>query len=431
MTQTIFYSWAADHEGKVQRHFIREALRQAVQHLNTDVVEADRFDLTSDTQDVAGSPSIFPTIKSKILACDIFVGDLTPAIVPEGASGRAYPNPNVLIEYGIAEAILPEERVIFVSNAALNSCRPEQYPFNLRHRRAPLSYSLPMGSDSKQRSRCLNDFSTRLAAAIQKSILSRGPNRDKNENDLSDWQKKVVETPLFGIDRNVAKRKLVVPLPGTENRKISMSEGSAQNYCYFSATPNYDLDLTKYELRARSNITYVPYTNLSSGNSDISYSGFVAYWFDGGKSKEGDHYSDALTMFGTNGRVCGVNTRICSNNKISWLIEDFFAWASRFCFDYYANLEFFPIYLEFGVVMPFGSEFSYPAQGGGFSLGETIEKNEIKMSRVFSSPNVDEFLMLAKEVSKRIWLEAGIVRPDFLDDADERKGHGITRTGYW
>lgn len=76
----------------------------------------------------------------------MFVGDVTPIGIAD--SGKHIANPNVLIELGYAKKALSDRRVITVWNTAFTSSRPEDLPFDLRGRRAPITYSLQEGASS-------------------------------------------------------------------------------------------------------------------------------------------------------------------------------------------------------------------------------------------------------------------------------------------
>ncbi|MGH6696252.1 hypothetical protein [Sphingopyxis sp.] len=141
MAKKIFWSWQSDTDARVSRNLIREALVMALAKIGSEYEEADRPEIDQDTKDVAGTPDIVASILEKIDAASVFVGDATPAIrCPK--SGKVFLNPNVMIEYGYAKKALTSNRVVLVWNIAFVDARPEDLPFDLRGRRAPISYSL-------------------------------------------------------------------------------------------------------------------------------------------------------------------------------------------------------------------------------------------------------------------------------------------------
>ena len=168
MGKTVFWSWQSDLDGRVTREVIRYALDEAITILAADLEEADRPSLTSDTQGVAGTPDIVATILRKIDAAAVFVGDVTPIAVSD--SGKACANPNVLLEMGYANRALSEHRVIQVWNTAFDGATLEKLPFDMRGRRGPLAFHLPVGADRDELRRVRDTLATNLAAALKLAL---------------------------------------------------------------------------------------------------------------------------------------------------------------------------------------------------------------------------------------------------------------------
>lgn len=168
MEKTVFWSWQSDLDGRVTREVVRFALDAAITMLAADVEEADRPSLTSDTQGVAGTPDIVATILRKIDEAAVFVGDVTPIAV--SASGKACANPNVLLEMGYANRALSEHRVIQVWNTAFEGATLEKLPFDMRGRRGPIGFCLPVGADTAELRRVRGELAKQLAAALKLSL---------------------------------------------------------------------------------------------------------------------------------------------------------------------------------------------------------------------------------------------------------------------
>ncbi len=131
MPFTVFYAWQSDSPNNLCRRLIRKALEDTAKRLQLDpeIRDADRdseIEIDQDIRGVPGSPSIADTILEKIAASNAFVADLT--LTAQGA-----PNPNVTLEYGYALAKLGPDKLVGVVNEAFG--RPEDLPFDLRHRR--------------------------------------------------------------------------------------------------------------------------------------------------------------------------------------------------------------------------------------------------------------------------------------------------------
>ncbi|SES16471.1 hypothetical protein SAMN05518866_1497 [Sphingobium sp. YR768] len=136
--------------------------------LAADIEEADRPSLTSDTQGVAGSPDIVATILRKIDEAAVFVGDVTPIAV--SASGKACANPNVLLEMGYANRALTTLRVIQVWNTAYEGATIDRLPFDMRGRRAPIGFSLPVDAKTEELRLVRADLAKRLAQALKLAL---------------------------------------------------------------------------------------------------------------------------------------------------------------------------------------------------------------------------------------------------------------------
>lgn len=173
----IFWSWQSDSPSDVNKNFIKEALQcaldSAFQDLN--LTEAERPEVDHDTKDEPGLVEIVATIFKKIENSSIFVGDVTPIAVTE--TGKYLPNPNVLIELGFALKTLGHERIILVSNKAFGG-RPEDLPFDLRHRRGPISYDLKPDSSTTERKKVRKDLIAALAAALKSNLSATLAQRD-------------------------------------------------------------------------------------------------------------------------------------------------------------------------------------------------------------------------------------------------------------
>jgi hypothetical protein len=163
---TVFWSWQSDLDARVTRDLIRTALEGAVEDLHAELDE--RHEVDSDTKGVAGSPDIIATILAKIDAAAVFVGDVTP--IAASGSGKAVANPNVLIELGYAKKSLGLGRVITVWNTAFPGAEIERLPFDMRGRRAPVSYHLPADAPRETLRRERDGLRKTLAEALRLSI---------------------------------------------------------------------------------------------------------------------------------------------------------------------------------------------------------------------------------------------------------------------
>lgn len=166
MTQpTVFYSWQSDLPRASTRDIIRNAASIAVSQLSRQLSLEDSPRLDHDTMGESGTPSITDTIFRKSKNSAVFVADVT--LVGDTGERTASPkkrlsNPNVLVELGYAAAILGWDRVVLIMNKHYGS--PQSLPFDLRHRRFPVTFDL--GPDSKQRRARISSLAGDIEAAI-------------------------------------------------------------------------------------------------------------------------------------------------------------------------------------------------------------------------------------------------------------------------
>jgi hypothetical protein len=161
----VFWSWQSDTPNRNNHYFIRDALKLALDQveLDLDLSEAERPEIDHDTKGKAGLVAIVDTVFEKIDEAAVFVADLT--YVGSSAQGKLLPNPNVMIELGYAIKVLGPERIILVSNAGYG-CRPEDLPFDLRHRRAPILFNLPPEAVSGDRDKAQQALVSSLTPAL-------------------------------------------------------------------------------------------------------------------------------------------------------------------------------------------------------------------------------------------------------------------------
>ena len=172
MAQTVFWSWQSDQPSRETRSLIRDALIAALDRIAVDLEEADRPEIDHDTKDMPGSPDIVASILAKIETAAVFIADVTPIAVTDG--GKHVANPNVLIELGYAKRALGTERVITVWNTALTDAKPEDLPFDMRHRRGPVAFSLPIGAPTDELRKVRSQVSSELERRIRASLQTAG-----------------------------------------------------------------------------------------------------------------------------------------------------------------------------------------------------------------------------------------------------------------
>jgi hypothetical protein len=165
----IFWSWQSDLPGEVNNAFVREALAQAVSIAAKDLGldPSNRPEIDHDTKGEAGLVEIVATIFKKVEEATLFVADVTP--VGSTADGKELANPNVMIELGYALKALGHKALITVANTHFGG-KPENLPFDLRHRRGAVTYELAPGANDKERKAQKNKLVKALAGAIAANL---------------------------------------------------------------------------------------------------------------------------------------------------------------------------------------------------------------------------------------------------------------------
>lgn len=181
MRNTVFYAWQSDLPNSVNRGFIRDAIERALKRVNRELGIEDAVRADQDTENVPGNPSIAETIMAKIDGCAIFIPDIS--IVARSTLERPLPNPNVLIEYGRATGMVGDMRIIPVFNEAYGDWQTDR-PFDMQHKRKPITYDLPEEHCPAQKKVERDDLVNQLARAI-KSVLENTHDFDRVSDDAS------------------------------------------------------------------------------------------------------------------------------------------------------------------------------------------------------------------------------------------------------
>lgn len=168
----IFWSWQSDYSPKSCRHFIRQALVDAIAELADEigVDDADRPEIDHDTKGERGMADIAATILNKIAGAAVFVADLTP--IAQSSTGKWLPNPNVMIELGWAMHRPGWERVIGILNMA-SGANIEDLPFDIRQRRI-VTFVLNEDADKKTREAVRSKLVRELKDALRTNLEERG-----------------------------------------------------------------------------------------------------------------------------------------------------------------------------------------------------------------------------------------------------------------
>lgn len=207
----IFYSWQSDTPRKIGKNFIRRALDKATEELAADyeLNDAERPHVDQDTQGILGSPSITETIFRKIRASKIVVADVT--LVGRVSSNKKLINSNVAIELGYALGADSEESLLTIINKHYGI--PDELPFDLKHRRFPISYKLSPDASDPEVERELDRLTKSLTTVLEQYLTSSIQIQSKQEkastiNKASFWEEGdlLFDSPTRGHSQGIQIR---------------------------------------------------------------------------------------------------------------------------------------------------------------------------------------------------------------------------------
>ena len=201
----VFWSWQSDHPGNVSRHFVREALEQAISELRQEpeIEEAARdVELDYDRKGVPGSPDLANVILEKIRGCAIFIADVTPVGTVAANQNKRLMNSNVAIELGYALSALTDRSLLMVLNLEHGS--HNDLPFDLRHKAGPITYKLSDGATKAEIERQKANLVAALRVALREIVGSISP----ASRGGFDEAKASIDNPgrFFGQDEVLARR---------------------------------------------------------------------------------------------------------------------------------------------------------------------------------------------------------------------------------
>jgi len=180
----IFWSWQSDTPGKIGRHFVRDAIQEAIGKLREDAEldeperdsdDASREDLhlDHDRKGVAGSPDLANTILAKIRESSVFIADVTP-VGKTPNKKKAILNPNVGIELGYALAQIGDNGLLMILNRFYGD--RDTLPFDLKHKAGPIMYNLGPSATREEITEERQFLVGDLKAAIRDCIVAARQN---------------------------------------------------------------------------------------------------------------------------------------------------------------------------------------------------------------------------------------------------------------
>ena len=147
----VFYSWQSDYN--TSRSNIREALDEAVKHINETLSPRQTLEVIESTRPEDGAKDIVDAIRDNLNKCMFAVFDITniaPVGEPKVGSGeskakgspKSYPNPNVVFELSYSLAQKRPNQIVLVKRERKNDFNDDRVPFDFEHHKR-VNYDTP------------------------------------------------------------------------------------------------------------------------------------------------------------------------------------------------------------------------------------------------------------------------------------------------
>jgi hypothetical protein len=297
----IFWSWQSDINAKISRSFIRNCIEKSIAELSLELDLEERIEIDHDTKDVLGTPSIIDTIFEKISHSELFIADVTPIAANEK---KKVMNPNVAIETGYAFSELSGEKIMTIMNVQFGSI--DDLPFDLKHRRGPITYSLDDSSTNEE----IKKEEEKLTKQLKKILSLYLDNRQVTSS-------KALDLDLYGKAKFYDGSNSIFRLDtggwNDKSEEIYVSESSS--YIYFKIRPLTPTTLSKIELKENMNKdNNLPIRPICSRVSNTPISNKYGALVPG---RINENLVEDFTQFFKNGNVVGIsNAFLSSDNSI-------------------------------------------------------------------------------------------------------------------
>jgi hypothetical protein len=417
----IFWSWQSDTPGKIGRFLIRDALKDAIDHLkqSPDVEEPtarenrEGLHLDHDVQNIPGSPDLARAILNKIDNSYVVIADVTTAgkmpdiIGPNDSiiAGKKLINSNVAIELGYALKALTDQRVLMVFNAHYGT--HEELPFDLRHKGGSIVFNLPPDADATQIKDVRTQLKMRFVAALTPYLKTQPVVRDSFPETPITFSK----AAYFSPDETLAS----IGEPDVDQVDFSYSSASS---CYLRLIPV--ARLTKpIPLASLNNVAQrAPIlTREHNALGDHNQYGAIGYIpGSGGRLK-------ASTQLFQNGEIWSISQSLIIaelNGRPAWVKVPLIA-CGAFESAYYNTLHSLIRFARESLDLkaPWQVEFGLVGLNGGLYLGMPdseqwgpIRKSEIIRRSILSDDNPSTVDTALLDFFSEIFDSAGYSRPE-------------------
>ena len=261
-------------------------------HASVDFNEAERLEVDQDTQGVLGSPAITDTIFEKIENATIVAIDVT--LVGETRDSKKLLNSNVAYELGYAHGI--HGPIVLLKIMNVHYGKQDELPFDLKHRRWPISFNLSPDANIKTISFELEKLVKQLIPILRK-YLSENKDGKNNSKPFTRYESQSSPAEYWKQGEALSTRKQV-------DKNIEYRFPNETNM-YLRVSPTRELP----ELRLSTLLQNQNFRNLGAplGRGGANYldrnkHGIISFT---PKYEDGDLFES--TQVFRNGEIWGVN----------------------------------------------------------------------------------------------------------------------------
>lgn len=311
----VFWSWQADLDPRLHQYLVRDALRDACDRLAA-AAKVDgplRPEVDHDTLGMSGTPDIVTGILRKIETAAVFIADMTPIGTTDPAALRPgtppdelppikhLQNPNVMSELGYADRAIGQDRIILVANSARYP-GPEALPFDWRHRRGPLLYTLADGATPAERRAVRNELTERFTAYLT-PILAQVAAQQPAPPSLLAQQPSATDAALWeGAEDGISFNESLIH---DERKTARLPEGPR---LYVRLAPEGWTQQPRHLLMERMDRHEVKLW-IGSGSGSSGSNGAGAFAASGIHAEDGGYSARGVTQwFASNGEIWGIDT---------------------------------------------------------------------------------------------------------------------------
>ncbi|MGA8498166.1 MAG: hypothetical protein WB764_21960 [Xanthobacteraceae bacterium] len=413
----VFWAWQADTPGKISRHFVRQALEDAIDRLRQpkDIEEppeeARRANLhiDHDTKGLRGSPEIAHEIFKKIAASEVLVADVTPvgSSAATSASQKSLMNPNVAIELGYAFGKIGTDRFLPVLNLAFGDVA--DLPFDIAHRRRPIVYNLLPTASPHEIEEEKRKLTTQFITALEPYII--GQETNEAVTSFAAAPAKIGKAIYFAdgeILRNVQhlNRKFVMPF---------------REVFYLRVQPRTSIDGHLDVRKLRNNALQYGNFDFPGGGGDF-FVGDNQYGVIAGTVAGNTNDLDNVVQYFRTGEIWAINAGVLREGErdnhryvFTQPLEDILVFGLRSALLFEKQVSHIepPFYVEVGIVGVAGREIAH----SGFALTgrePVLASNEITHHAVLNRADDQTVAAFLMEFFEKLNRDSGVSRPKGL-----------------